>query len=149
MDLGLSGRVAIVAAASTGLGRAVAEELAREGAHVAICARTPRTLAETAAHIQETTGSEVFHLALDVTDSAEVAAFVAAVETRFGRIDVCVTMSRGPPSKSFRETKPEEWRAADDRLLMSTVFFARETLQRMQKDKRCRVNTTKSCEGKQ
>ena len=112
MDLGLSGRVAIVAAASKGLGRAVAEELAREGAHVAICARTPSTLAETAAHIQETTGSEVFHKAIDVTDSAEVAAFVAAVETRFGRIDVCVTNSGGPPSKSFRETKPEEWRAA-------------------------------------
>ncbi len=131
MDLGLSGRVAIVAAASKGLGRAVAEELAREGAHVAICARTPSTLAETAAHIQETTGSEVFHKAIDVTDSAEVAAFVAAVETRFGRIDVCVTNSGGPPSKSFRETKPEEWRAAVDQLLMSTVFFARETLPRM------------------
>ena len=67
---------------------------------------------ETAVHIQKTTGSEVFHLALDVTDSAEVAAFVGAVETRFGRIDVCVTNSGGPPSKSFRETKPEEWRAA-------------------------------------
>ncbi len=74
MDLGLCGRVAIVAAASKGLGRAVAEELACEGAHVAICARTAGTLAETAAQIQKSTGREVFHQPLDVTDSAAVAA---------------------------------------------------------------------------
>ncbi|PYT51002.1 MAG: 3-oxoacyl-ACP reductase [Acidobacteria bacterium] len=149
MDLELTGRVAIVAAASKGLGRAVAEELAREGAHVAICARTPSTLAETAAHIQKTTGREVFHQALDVTDSAEVAAFVVAVETRLGRIDVCVTNSGGPPSKSFRETKPEEWRAAVDQFLMSTVFFARETLPRMQKNKWGRLITITSSAVKQ
>src|SRR4030081_2340511 len=77
MDLGLRGRVAIVAAASKGLGRAVAEELASEGAHVAICARTASTLAETAAHIQKTTGREVLQQALDVTDSEAVTAFVA------------------------------------------------------------------------
>src|SRR6266404_5179424 len=102
MDLGLSGRVAIVAAASKGLGRAVAEELAREGAHVAICARTATTLAETAAHIQKTTGREVLHQALDVTDFIAVAAFVAAVEARFGRIDICFFIIGRPPSNSFK-----------------------------------------------
>ena len=87
MNLGLTGRVAIVAAASKGLGRAVEEELAREGARVAICARTASTLAETAAHIQKTTGQEVFDQALNVTDSTGVAAFVADVEARLGRAD--------------------------------------------------------------
>lgn len=114
MELGLTGRVAIVAAASKGLGRAVAEELAREGAHVAICARTAATLAETAAHIQKTTGREVLHQALDVTDFTAVAAFVAAAEARFGRIDICVTNSGGPPSNLFKSTKPEDWRFAVD-----------------------------------
>jgi 3-oxoacyl-[acyl-carrier protein] reductase len=76
MDLGLTGRVAIVAAASKGLGRAVAEELAREGAQLAICARTPGTLAETAAEIRKSTGREVFHQPLDVTDSTAIASFV-------------------------------------------------------------------------
>src|SRR6267143_20602 len=108
MELGLTGRVAIVAAASKGLGRAVAEELAREGAHVALCARTASTLAETAAHIQKTTGREVLHQALDVADSAAVAAFVAAAEARFGRIDICVTNSGGPPSNLFKNTPPED-----------------------------------------
>ena len=149
MDLGLTGRVAIVAAASRGLGRAVAEELAREGAHVAICARTASTLAETAAHIQKATGREVFHQTLDVTDSVAVAAFVAAVETRFGRIDICVTNSGGPPSNVFKNTKPEDWRAALDQLLMSTIFFARETLPRMQKNKWGRLITITSSAVKQ
>src|SRR5882724_4025244 len=84
MDLGLSGRVAIVAAASQGLGRAVAEELAREGAQVAICARTAGRLEETAAYIQKATGREVLHRALDVTDAEAVASFVQAAEARFG-----------------------------------------------------------------
>jgi 3-oxoacyl-[acyl-carrier protein] reductase len=149
MDLGLTGRVAIVAAASKGLGRAVAEELAREGAHVAICARTASTLAETAAHIQKTTGREVLHQALDVTDSAAVATFVAAAEARFGRIDICVTNSGGPPSNLFRNTSPEAWRAALDQLLMSTVCFARETLPRMQKNKWGRLITITSSAVKQ
>src|SRR5260370_10861552 len=141
MDLGLTGRVAIVAAASKGLGRAVAEELAREGAHIAICARTCSTLAETAAHIQKTTGREVFHQALDVTDSAEVAAFVATVETRFGRIDVCVTNSGGPPSKSFRETKPEEWRADVGQHLVTNGLFSRAKMTPTPKNKSGRLRT--------
>jgi 3-oxoacyl-[acyl-carrier protein] reductase len=149
MDLGLKGRVAIVAAASKGLGRAVAEEFAREGARVAICARTASTLEDAAGQIQKATGGEVFHQALDVTDSAAVGAFVAAVEARFGGVDICVTNSGGPPSKSFRDTKPEEWRAAVDQLLMSTVFFARETLPRMHKKKWGRLITITSSAVKQ
>lgn len=149
MDLGLSGRVAIVAAASKGLGRAVAEELAHEGAHVAICARTTGTLAGTAAQIQKSTGHEVFHQVLDVTDSAAVASFVAAVEAHFGRLDICVTNSGGPPSNSFKNTKPEDWRSAVEQLLMSTIFFARETLPRMQKNKWGRLITITSSAVKQ
>lgn len=134
MDLGLKGRVAIVAAASTGLGKAVATELAAEGARVAICARTLDHLEQTAAHIRKETGAEVFHEALDVRDAPAVARFVAGVEKHFGRIDICVTNSGGPPSKLFADTQPEDWRSAVDLLLMSAVFFARETLPRMQKN---------------
>jgi 3-oxoacyl-[acyl-carrier protein] reductase len=149
MELGLTGRVAIVAAASKGLGRAVAEELAREGAHVAICARTAGALEETAAQIQKTTGGEVLHRALDVTDSKAVSDFVAAVETRFGRIDICVTNSGGPPSNLFKNTPPEAWRSAVDQLLMSTIYFAKEVLPRMQKNKWGRLITITSSAVKQ
>jgi 3-oxoacyl-[acyl-carrier protein] reductase len=149
MDLGLTGRVAIVAAASKGLGRAVAEELAREGARVAICARTPAALAETAREIRESTGREVFHQPLDVTNSTAIASFVSAVEARFGRLDICVTNSGGPPSNSFESAKPEDWRSAVDQLLMSTVFFAKEALPRMQKNKWGRLITITSSAVKQ
>jgi len=149
MDLGLGGRVAIVAAASTGLGFAVARELSREGADVAICARTAADLQSAAANIRKVSGHEVFHQPVDVTDANAVAAFVSAVETRFGRVDICITNSGGPPSKLFEETKPDDWKAAIDLLLMSVVFFARETLPRMKKNKWGRFITITSYAVKQ
>jgi 3-oxoacyl-[acyl-carrier protein] reductase len=149
MDLGLKGRVAIVATASKGLGRAVAEELAREGAHVAICARNTVDLANAASEIERRTGQQVFHQAMDVTDSSAVASFVAGVETRFGRLDICITNSGGPPSKLFKDTQTQDWKAAVDLLLMSTVFFAQEALPRMQKNKWGRFITITSTAVKQ
>jgi len=149
MDLGLKGRVAIVAAASKGLGRAVAEELAREGANVAICARTASDLETVAANIRSSTGRDVFHQAVDVTDHASITKFVAAVAERFGRIDICVTNSGGPPSKSFAATNPQDWHAAVNLLLMSTIYFAKETLPRMQQNKWGRFITITSSAVKQ
>jgi 3-oxoacyl-[acyl-carrier protein] reductase len=149
MDLGLEGRVAVVAAASKGLGRAVAEELAREGASVAICARTATELEQAAEHIRKSTGRDVFHRSVDVTNGPSITDFCAAVEARFGRIDICITNSGGPPSKLFADTKPEDWHSAVDLLLMSTVFFAKETLPRMQKNKWGRFITITSSAVKQ
>lgn len=149
MDLGLKGRVAIVAAASKGLGRAVAEELAKEGARVAICSRTTADVDRTAAEIQQKTGQEVFPRAIDVTDSTAVTGFVKSVEEHFGRVDICVTNSGGPPSKLFKDTDAQDWRTAFDQLLMSTVFFAKEALPRMQKNKWGRLITITSYTVKQ
>jgi 3-oxoacyl-[acyl-carrier protein] reductase len=149
MNLGLTNRVAIVSAASKGLGRAVATELSREGARVAICSRTGADVTETAAQIAAETGHEVFAQAVDVTDGSAVARFVEDVEKRFGRIDICVTNSGGPPSKSFKDTAVSDWKSAVDQLLMSAVFFAQETLPRMQKNKWGRLITITSYTVKQ
>jgi 3-oxoacyl-[acyl-carrier protein] reductase len=149
MDLGLKGRAAIVAAASSGLGRAVARELAREGARVAICARTAGDIERAGTEICEETGSDVFAQAVDVRDEAAVRRFVAAVGERFGKVDICVTNSGGPPSKLFADTTSQDWRSAVDLLLMSTVFFARETLPRMVKNKWGRFITITSYAVKQ
>ncbi len=149
MDLGLKGKVAIVAAASQGLGRAVARELAVEGARVAICARNREALDRAAAAIGKETGEPVFWQALDVTDPARVQEFVAAVEQRFGRVDICVTNAGGPPSKKFLEISLEDWKRAVDMTLLSAVHFARETLPRMQKNKWGRLITITSMSVKQ
>lgn len=132
MDLGLKDRAAIVAASSTGLGKAVALGLAREGAKLALCARTQETLDQTAAEIRAETGADVFARATDVTSAEDVRAFVAAAHQRFGRIDICVANSGGPPSKSFAETTLDDWRKSAALNLMSTVHLAKETLPLMQ-----------------
>ncbi len=149
MDLGLNDKVAIVAAASQGLGRAVAFELAREGARVAICARNEDRLQKAAEEISQTTGSDVLAQALDVTDYTRVQQFVAAVEQRFGRVDICVTNAGGPPAKTFLDISIEEWRRAVELTLMSTVYFAREVLPRMQRQRWGRLITITSMSVKQ
>ncbi len=149
MDLGLKGRVAIVAAASKGLGRAVAEEFAKEGCHVAICARTGDELERTAVEIERASGAQIFRQALNVTSFESVSSFVDAVEHKFGRIDICVTNAGGPPAKKFLDITLEEWRAAIDLTLLSTVYFAREVLPRMQQKRWGRFLTITSVSVKQ
>ncbi|MGA7626680.1 MAG: SDR family oxidoreductase [Candidatus Acidiferrales bacterium] len=133
MDLGLKGRVAIVAAASKGLGRAVAQELAQEGCDVAICARTAADVERTAKEIGASSGREAFWRAFDVTDANAVRDFVAAVDQKYGRIDICVTNAGGPPSKKFLDISLDEWRTAVNLTLLSAVYFAYEVLPRMQR----------------
>src|SRR5712692_9389760 len=149
MELGLKGRVAIVAAASKGLGCAVATELAREGAEVAICARSAANLEKAASGIRQAGGREVFWQALDVTDAAKVQAFVAAVEKRYGRVDICVTNAGGPPAKTFLEISAEEWNTAVSLTLLSAVYFAREVLPRMRRNRWGRLITITSVSVKQ
>jgi 3-oxoacyl-[acyl-carrier protein] reductase len=132
MDLGLKDRVALVAASSTGLGKAVALGLAREGAKLALCARTQSTLDATAEEIRRDTGAEVLARAIDVTRHEQVRSFVAETAAQFGRLDICIANAGGPPSKSFAETSAEDWHTAAELNLMSTVYLAKETLPLMQ-----------------
>jgi 3-oxoacyl-[acyl-carrier protein] reductase len=132
MDLGFKNRVALVAASSQGLGKAVALGLAREGARLALCSRNHAALQAAASEIRAATGAEVMARALDVTRHDDVKAFVAEVAAAFGTVDICVANAGGPPSKSFADTTIEDWRSATDLNLMSTVYLAKETLPLMQ-----------------
>jgi 3-oxoacyl-[acyl-carrier protein] reductase len=124
MDLGLKDRVAVVAASSKGLGKAVALGLAAEGAKLALCARGHEELQRTASEIR----TEVLAQAIDVTVEAEVHGFVESTLRKFGRIDICVTNAGGPPAKRFEDTSAADWRSAVDLNFMSTLNFARAVL---------------------
>ncbi len=122
MDLGLTHRVAIVAASSSGLGKAIAEELAAEGATVAMCAREAKKLAAAADSIG------AYHEPVDVTDEDQVKGFIQRVHQKYGRVDICVANAGGPPPRNFDQASVDEWRKAWELNFMSTLFFARETL---------------------
>jgi 3-oxoacyl-[acyl-carrier protein] reductase len=120
MDLGLKGKVAVVTAASRGLGMAAAMELAREGARLAICARSERVEAA-AAEIRERAGADVFSQRADLTQRSDVERFAEATLRRFGAVDILVLNSGGPPSGKFLDLGPEDWENAFQLVVMSAV----------------------------
>ncbi|CAA9577052.1 MAG: 3-oxoacyl-[acyl-carrier protein] reductase [uncultured Thermomicrobiales bacterium] len=129
MDLGLAGKVAVVAASSKGLGRAVATQLAREGALVTVNGRDPAGLAETAAAIRAETGGDVLEIPGDVTRPADIARLIDETVARRGGLDVLVCNAGGPPPGGFTDF-PEDgpWLAAIELNLMSTLRLARAAL---------------------
>ncbi len=149
MNLNIKGKVAIVAASSKGLGKAIALGLAKEGAHLALCARTAGTLLASAEEIRAATGVEVLAQTVDVTRADQVNGFVRETLRRLGRVDICVTNAGGPPAKPFSETSVEDWHAAVNLNLMSTVYFAREVLPIMQKQRWGRLIAMTSASVKQ
>ncbi len=149
METGLRNRAVIVAASSTGMGRATAEAFAAEGARVAMCARNPETLEATAGEIRKKYQAEVFTRPLDVTDASAVHLFVEAVAKKFGRVDVCVANAGGPPAKNFLSLAPEEWQKAVELNFLSVVSFARAVIPYMQKNQWGRFLTITSVSVKQ
>jgi 3-oxoacyl-[acyl-carrier protein] reductase len=149
MDTGLKNRVAIVAASSQGIGRATAEAFAAEGCRLAICARNAQSLQTVAERLQKQHGVEVFTQALDVTDAEEVHRFVAAVVSKFGGVDICVTNAGGPPAKGFLAATLDEWQRAVELNFLSVVYFAREVIPHMQHQHWGRIITITSITTKQ
>ncbi|MGH9521729.1 MAG: SDR family oxidoreductase [Terriglobales bacterium] len=149
MDLGISGRTAIVAAASQGLGRATAEAFAAEGVNLALCARNGDRLREAAEQIARQYGVGVYAHATDVTVAEQVREFVDEAVKKLGRLDICVTNAGGPPAKMFAQTSAEEWDHALRQSFLSVVNFAREALPHMQRQRWGRFVTITSVTVKQ
>ena len=149
MDLGLKNRVALVAASSQGLGRAVAEELAAEGASLVLCAREPKTLAEVAATIADGSGAHVLAVPADVTVADDIKRVVDAGLERFGRIDILVTNAGGPPAGTFEQITREQWENAMRLTLFSAIEFARQVLPGMKERRWGRILNITSIAVKQ
>jgi 3-oxoacyl-[acyl-carrier protein] reductase len=126
MDLGLAGRVALVTAASKGLGRASAVALAQEGAKVVICARGAEALADAEAELAGY--SEVLAVPADVTDPAVPADLVRAAVDRFGRLDIVVANAGGPPAARSLDVDDAQLVAALNDNLLTSVRLVREAV---------------------
>jgi len=139
MDLKLKGKVALISASSRGIGKAVAKELAMEGCKVIICARTKDSLNATKREIEEETNSEVVAVTANITKYTDIKKVVDEGLAAFGKIDILVNNSGGPPPGFFLELDDNTWYNAIDLLLMSTVRFTRLVLPGMQERKWGRI----------
>lgn len=131
MDLGLKGRKAFVAGASSGLGMAVAARLLLEGARVAVCSRSADRIRAAADELRTSTSASsdaVLPLKCDVTDDEAVRSAVETAAEYFGRLDLMVTNAGGPPAGTIDDFDESDWRDALDLNLMSTINLARAAL---------------------
>jgi 3-oxoacyl-[acyl-carrier protein] reductase len=149
MDLGIHGKVALVAAASKGLGRAIAQELAAEGVSLVMCARGAEALEEAVKAISSASGVEVVGVAADVSKPEDVTRVVLAAIHRFSRIDILVTNAGGPPSGMFESLTPAMWDEAVRTTLMSTINLCREVVPGMKARKWGRIINVTSISVKQ
>jgi len=124
-------RIALVCAASKGLGRASAEALARDGFRVVICARGEEALSRTAAELTAA-GAEVLPIAADLSRAADIDRVLAGTVAAFGGLDVLVTNTGGPPSGPFMALDECAWTHAIDSLLLSVVRLCRGAIPLMQ-----------------
>jgi 3-oxoacyl-[acyl-carrier protein] reductase len=125
MDLGIKGKVAMVAAASQGLGFAIAKTLAAEGAQVSIAARKLETIRGAAGRIAEQTGAQVMGSVADVMSAEAIEGWHRATVERFGGVDLLVTNSGGPPAGAASAFDDAAWRSAFELLILSVVRTVR------------------------
>jgi 3-oxoacyl-[acyl-carrier protein] reductase len=127
MDLGLKGKVAMVAGASRGLGYAVASALSGEGASVSIASRNERSICEAANRLTRGNGADVFAMPANVATADDVDRWVTATQQRFGGVDLLFTNSGGPPAGAALSFDDEAWQSATELLLFSVLRLVRAT----------------------
>jgi 3-oxoacyl-[acyl-carrier protein] reductase len=149
MNLGIKDKAALVTASSRGLGKAIALQLSREGANVAICARGDEDLFLTKKEIAERAGGQVFSQAADVTDKSQVKKLVTHVVNEFGAIDILVCNAGGPPAGMVEEFGLDDYRKALELNLLSTVNLCYEVMPIMKKQNWGRIINLTSVSAKQ
>lgn len=149
MDLGLTGKVALVCASSEGLGKASALALAREGASVVICSRREQAIRETAKEIHDLSGSEILPVVADVSVASDSSRLIKESLDRFGAVHILVNNAGGPPTGDILTLSDEQWQRAHDLTLMSVVRMTREVLPLMVNQNWGRILTIVSFVAKQ
>ncbi len=149
MNLGLDGKIAIVTAASEGLGKASATALAKEGATVVICSRRQKEIEKAAKEINETTGATIVPMVADVTKLEDIEKMVFETKKQFSTIHILVNNAGGPPTGSILSLSDEDWSKGHELILMSMVRLTREILPMMICQRWGRIITITSIAAKQ
>ena len=139
MDLGLAGRVAVIGGGSKGLGRACADSLSKEGANLVICSRNAEDLDHTAKEINSTSGVDVLPVAANLSRLEDTQTLIKATVDHFGRLDILVTNSGGPPAGRAADTTDEVWHQSIDMALMFFIRMSREAVPHMKQGKWGRI----------
>lgn len=145
MDLGIRNRVAMVAAASKGLGRAIAQSLAAEGCRLSICSRSLDSLEP----VRKSLGDDALAVACDVSKADDLQRWFDETVTRFGQVDILVTNTGGPPAAPFMKLTEEQWLSGIDSTLMNVVRLSRLVIPGMQQRKWGRIVHLTSIVAKQ
>lgn len=148
MDLGIRNRVAMVSAASKGLGRAIATSLASEGVRVSICSRSLESL-EQARRSIAAAGGDAVAVTCDVTSPADLKRWFDETVRNFGQVDILVTNTGGPPAARFLELAEEQWQSGIDSTLMNVVRLCNLVIPGMQQRKWGRIVNITSLVAKQ
>ena len=149
MDLGLTGRVAIVTGGSEGIGRAIALRLAEEGVDVAICARRTDVLEAAAADIAKQTRRHVLAVPADVTNPADLERFVHTATNRFGRLDIVVNNAGHSNARAFDDVSDEVWQSDLDLKFFAAIRTARLALPHLRRSDAGRIINIVMVGGKQ
>jgi 3-oxoacyl-[acyl-carrier protein] reductase len=149
MDFGLRNKVALVAAASQGLGKASAFALAQEGARLVICSRNEQSIRKTAEEIRSKTGATVLPVVADVSKGGDIEAFVQTAIKEFGTVHVLVNNAGGPPTGHVMKVSDDEWAKGVQLTLMSVIRFIRAVLPKMEDQHWGRIISIVSIAAKQ
>jgi len=149
MDLRIENKVALVTAASKGLGKAVAERLTQEGAKVIICSRNLESLKLAKKEIFNQTGKEIFYAVCDVTKEDQIKKMIQQIIIDHGKIDILVTNAGGPPSGGFGAFTIDDYRNALELNLLSTIMLSKSVTPYMKKQNWGRIIMITSISVKQ
>ena len=139
MDLGVAGRVAVIGGGSKGLGRACADSLANEGANLVICSRNAEELETAAAEIRGTADVDVLAVPADLSRLEDIQHLVQSAVDHFGRLDIVVANSGGPPAGRATDTSEETWARSIDMALSFFIRMGREAAPHMREGKWGRI----------
>jgi len=149
MDLGLNNKIALVTAASQGLGKASALSIANEGATVIICSRDKEKISKAAKDIKDQSGSEVIFFQTDLSEEIEINKMVEDIIKKYGRIDILVNNTGGPKAGFFDEITDNDWLSTFESTFLSAVRLTRSVLPSMKRNKWGRIINISSVSAKQ